>query len=186
MVEQHNRRKQDLWRKAERIELLLADCDGVLTDGSVYYSARGEELKRFSMRDGMGVQRLREIGRVEVGIVSGEDSEPLRRRAEKLNITELHLAVLDKSAVLKAIRERRHLEVDQVGFIGDDVNDLDLIEHVGLFACPGDAMPQIKKAADYICTQHGGRGALREVADLLIAARVAASLAEESVQPKKG
>jgi 3-deoxy-D-manno-octulosonate 8-phosphate phosphatase (KDO 8-P phosphatase) len=86
-----------------QIQLLLTDCDGVLTDGSVYYSERGEAMKRFSIRDGMGVERLRTLAGVEVGIISGEDSAALRMRAQKLRITELYLGIKDKISVLDLI-----------------------------------------------------------------------------------
>lgn len=157
--------------KAGRIKLLLSDCDGVLTDGCAYYSARGEEMKKFSLRDGMGVERLRRVLGVEVGIISGEDSEPLRRRAEKLNITELHAGIRDKATVVKRILAEHKLDPGQVAYIGDDVNDSDAIAICGLSACPADAMPQIARIVDYRCKSKGGAGAFREFAELLISAR---------------
>jgi 3-deoxy-D-manno-octulosonate 8-phosphate phosphatase (KDO 8-P phosphatase) len=151
--------------------LLLTDCDGVLTDGGVYYSLSGEELKRFSIRDGMGVERLRTLVNVDVGIITGEKSAPLQRRAEKLRITEVHMAAGDKSAVLNRLLRRRGLRPDQVAFIGDDTNDLPVREYVGLFACPADAIHFVRDVADYICQRPGGHGAFREFAEFLIAAQ---------------
>ena len=162
----------DMAEKARRIRLLLSDCDGVLTDGGVYYSAEGEEMKRFSIRDGMGVERLGKLAAVEVGIVTGEAlSPPLQRRAEKLGITELHLDAKNKEAVLGEILERRALTPEQVAFIGDDTNDLAVMQRVGLCACPADALPMVLRIADYICRCNGGHGAFREFAELIIAAR---------------
>ncbi|MDW8319077.1 MAG: HAD hydrolase family protein [Anaerolineae bacterium] len=158
-------------QRAQRIRLLLTDCDGVLTDGTVYYSARGEELKRFHMRDGMGVERLRTVAGVDVGIISGENSPSLQRRAAKLHITELHLGIRDKLAVLEEIVERRRLSYAEVAYIGDDVNDVAVMERVGLAACPADATPFAKAASHLVCRTAGGAGVLREVAEIIIAAR---------------
>ena len=157
--------------KALRVQLLLADCDGVLTDTGVYYSERGEELKRFSIRDGMGVERLSKFANVTVGIITGEKTGPVQRRAEKLNITELHLGIKDKVAVLHDILERHRLQPEQVAYIGDDTNDVEVMSLVGLTACPADAMPFAREVADYICERRGGHGAFREFAELIIAAK---------------
>lgn len=157
---------------ASKVRLLLTDCDGVLTDGGVYYSAQGEELKRFSIRDGMGVERLRTLAGVEVGILTGEAASPLlRRRAEKLGITELHLAARDKAAILDGILARRVLTSEQVAYIGDDTNDLAVMQRVGLCACPADALSMVQAIAHYICQRGGGHGAFREFAELIIAAK---------------
>jgi 3-deoxy-D-manno-octulosonate 8-phosphate phosphatase (KDO 8-P phosphatase) len=140
----------------------------VLTDTGVYYSERGEELKRFSIRDGMGVERLRKLAGIDTGIVTGEFSASVKKRAEKLKIEELHLGTKDKLAVLNEILERRKLKAENIAFIGDDVNDLKIMKVVGLSACPGDAMKEIKKVSDYVCKKLGGNGALREFAELII------------------
>jgi YrbI family 3-deoxy-D-manno-octulosonate 8-phosphate phosphatase len=158
-------------QKARDIRLLLTDCDGVLTDGGVYYSARGEEMKRFSMRDGMGVERLRRLANVEVGIVTGEESGAVQRRAEKLQITELHLGAKDKLDTLQKILERRGLSLQQVAYIGDDTNDLQVMRQVGLSACPADAQHAAHQVADYVCGHKGGQGAFREFAEAIIAAQ---------------
>jgi 3-deoxy-D-manno-octulosonate 8-phosphate phosphatase (KDO 8-P phosphatase) len=160
-----------LRKKASHIRLLLTDCDGVLTDGSVYYSERGEEMKRFSIRDGMGVERLRKVVGVDVGIVSGERSVPLEKRAQKLGIAELHLGIRNKSAVLTEILARRGLTPEQVAYIGDDANDVEVMGRVGLAACPADATRFARAAADYVCEKRGGCGAFRELAEFIIAAR---------------
>lgn len=161
----------ELMARAGRIRLLLTDSDGVLTDNGVYYSARGEEMKRFSIRDGMGVERLRKLAQVEVGIVTGEVSGPVQKRAEKLQITELHQGIRDKAAVLQAILEAHGLSPEEVAFIGDDTNDLEIMGLVGLSACPDDATPFAREAADFICPSRGGYGAFRDFAELIIAAR---------------
>ena len=155
--------------KARKVKLVLTDNDGVLTDTGVYYSDDGEMLKRFSIRDGMGVERLKKILDIETGIITGELSGSVKKRAEKLDIKELHLGVKDKPNLLKQILKENKLKPENIAFIGDDVNDIELIKSVGLTAAPADAMPDIKKIVDYVCEEKGGNGAFREFAELIIA-----------------
>ncbi len=161
----------ELQQRARAIRFLLTDSDGVLTDNGVYYSAAGEEMKRFSIRDGMGVERLRRFAGVDVGIITGEQSGAVRMRAEKLNITELHLGIRDKPAVLSDILTRRNLTLAQVAYIGDDTNDVEIMKQVGLAACPADATPFALAVAHYVCPSRGGYGAFRDFAELIIAAQ---------------
>jgi 3-deoxy-D-manno-octulosonate 8-phosphate phosphatase (KDO 8-P phosphatase) len=158
----------DASARARRIKLLLTDCDGVLTDTGVYYGAEGEVLKRFSIRDGMGVERLLKICNVETGIITGEISPSVAKRAEKLNITELHLGVKNKTERLEAILSRKNLKPEEIAYIGDDVNDLEVLRVVGLAACPADAMDLIQHAIHFKCTNSGGNGCFREVAEFII------------------
>ena len=160
-----------LYPKARKIKLLLTDCDGVLTDCGVYYGETGEVLKRFNIRDGMGVERLRKHANVETGIITGEFSPSVRMRSEKLRITELHLGIKDKTAVLNDILVRHGLIFNEIAYIGDDTNDVDVLSVVGLAACPNDAMSFAKQKAHYICEQKGGHGAFRELAELIIWAK---------------
>lgn len=161
----------ELTNRARAIRFLLTDCDGVMTDNGVYYSVAGEELKRFSIRDGMGVERLRKFAAVDVGIITGEHSGPVQRRAEKLGITELHLGIKDKTAVLREILSRHSLIPEQIAYIGDDTNDIEIMRLVGLAACPVDATPFAQEVAHYVCPNRGGYGAFRDIAELIIAAR---------------
>lgn len=165
-----------LYQKATPIRLLLTDCDGVLTDAGVYYSEQGEVLKRFSMRDGMGVERLRELVGVETGIITGENSPIVAQRAAKLGIRELHLGAKNKKQTLLDILERRQLEPEQIAYIGDDLNDEAVMQVAGLSACPSDAIEGILNIADYICLQPGGHGAFREFAELIIRAKLKQSV----------
>jgi len=153
-----------------RIKLVLSDVDGVLTDGGVYYGARGEELKRFDIRDGMGVERLRNAG-IETGIVTGERSPSVARRAEKLRISLLFLGAKDKNAVLDEILASRGFRASEVAFIGDDVNDLTVLRRVALAAAPSDAQTDVRAVVHYVCHASGGHGAFREFAELILAAR---------------
>ncbi|MGI4886393.1 MAG: KdsC family phosphatase [Janthinobacterium lividum] len=160
----------DLQARARRIKLLLTDCDGVLTDNGVYYSERGEEMKRFSIRDGMAVERLRAVG-VESGIMTGETSGSVQKRADKLRITELHLGIKDKPAQLHEILARTGLAAEEIAFIGDDTNDVGILQLVGLSACPGDATNFARAVADFHCETAGGHGCFRELAEFIIASR---------------
>lgn len=155
----------------ESIKLVLTDCDGVLTDGGVYYGESGEVLKKFNIRDGMGVERLRKLGGIQTGIITGEISPSLIKRAEKLQITELHIGIKDKERVLSEILEKYGLQPYQVAYIGDDVNDLVVLPFVGVFFCPADALDQVKKGASRVLSTKGGEGCFREMAELILQAQ---------------
>jgi len=158
----------EIEKKAKKIKLVLTDNDGVLTDTGVYYSSKGEEFKRFSIRDGMGVERLLSEVNIETGIITGEISGPVKKRAEKLGITELHIGIKEKHKLFPSILKDRNMLAENIAYIGDDYNDLEIIKLVGLSACPIDAVPAIKDLVDYICTNKGGNGAFRDFAELII------------------
>jgi 3-deoxy-D-manno-octulosonate 8-phosphate phosphatase (KDO 8-P phosphatase) len=158
-----------LKEKLEKIKIVLTDNDGVLTDTGVYYSAKGEELKRFSIRDGMGIERLRKYVGVETIIITGEESGSVRARAEKLKMKECYLGVNKKEEILPEIMRKNNVSPEEIAFIGDDSNDFELMKLVGFKATPSDGMSFIKEIADYICENKGGNGAFREVAELIIA-----------------
>jgi 3-deoxy-D-manno-octulosonate 8-phosphate phosphatase (KDO 8-P phosphatase) len=161
---------KEINERAAKIRLVLSDVDGVLTDGGVFYGRDGEVMKRFNIRDGMGVERLRAIG-VEVGLITGEKSESVTRRAEKLNIEMVHLYCKDKPAIIREIIEERGFASEEIAYIGDDVNDIEAMKMVGLPAAPADAFTETKEAAHYICRRPGGHGAFRELAELIIEAK---------------
>lgn len=163
--------KNQLLKRAAKIKLLLTDVDGVLTDTGVYYSTKGEEMKRFSIRDGMGIERLRKLIGVETGIVTRENSEIVKSRAHKLKIEELHLGVIEKEKTLEEILSRKNLLAEEVAYIGDDTNDLEIMMRVGLSACPNDATYFAKNVSDIIVDSKGGFGAVRDLAEIIIAAK---------------
>ncbi|HEY4334730.1 MAG TPA: HAD-IIIA family hydrolase [Puia sp.] len=160
--------QQQYKEKAGRIKLVLTDVDGVLTDNGVYYGENGEVLKRFSIRDGMGVERLRKLCGIDTGIMTGELSPSVARRAEKLQITHLYLGVKDKLERLNQVMLAHGLSWEEIAFIGDDVNDLEVLARAGLSACPADAMPEVRARVDYTCKERGGYGAFREFAEMII------------------
>lgn len=157
--------------KLKQIKFLITDVDGVLTDTGVYYSASGEELKRFSVRDGMGVERLRKLCDIETGIITGEKSFLLRKRADKLDIQDVYLGIKNKIKILEKICNINNLKFEEVAYIGDDVNDKGVIDVVGLTACPADAMKTIKNSVDIVLENKGGHGAFREFAEIIIEAK---------------
>ncbi len=155
--------------KLIKIKLVITDNDGVLTDNGVYYSPKGEEFKRFSIRDGMGVERLRNLAGIETVIITGEESGSVKARAKKLNIKEYYLGVKNKLGLLDEILKKNNLIEENIAFIGDDVNDLKIMERIGFKATPADGTVFIKNIADYVCENKSGNGAFRELAELIIA-----------------
>ena len=142
----------------------------MLTDTGVYYSSDGEEFKRFSIRDGMGVERLRGA-KIETAIITREKTNSVKRRAEKLKLRYLYVGVKNKRAHLSIILNQAGLSLNQLAYIGDDVNDLEIIESinsVGVTAAPADAMPAVLDAVHYHCGPNGGHGAFRDFAEWIL------------------
>ena len=161
--------------RARKIKLLISDNDGVFTDNGVYYSERGEELKRYSIRDGMGVERLLDVS-VQTGIMTGEISPNLKKRAEKLGIEYLYLGVKDKLSKLEDVLFETGLKLEELAYIGDDINDVPIMEAIaaeGITACPGDATTFVRPYVHYLCSAAGGNGAFREFAEWIISMRSA-------------
>jgi 3-deoxy-D-manno-octulosonate 8-phosphate phosphatase (KDO 8-P phosphatase) len=154
--------------RARRLKLVLTDNDGVLTDAAVFYSERGEELKRYSLRDGMGVELLRKAG-LDVVIVTREQGGAVLGRARKLSL-RCFTGVADKLAWAGAHLREAGLSFEEAAFIGDDVNDLQLLRRLSeasLTAAPADAIPEALACALFACSKGGGNGAFREFADLV-------------------
>jgi N-acylneuraminate cytidylyltransferase len=150
-----------------RPRLLVTDCDGVLTDAGMYYAPDGEALKKFNTRDGMGLRLFREAGG-EVALMTGEDSQIAAARAKKLGIDRVYLGCKDKLSTLKTLVAELDIELGEVAFIGDDLNDLEVLQHVGLAACPRDAAPEVRAVASFVCSRRGGEGCVRELVDALL------------------
>ena len=149
---------------------MAMNVDGVLTDAGMYYSESGDELKKFNTRDGMGLARVRDAG-VAVAIISGEDSAIVHARAAKLKIDDVFCNAANKRSAIDSLCAKHGLEHDQVAFIGDDLNDLSALECVGLACAVADAAEPVQNVAHYVTKRRGGDGAVREVCELLIAAR---------------
>jgi YrbI family 3-deoxy-D-manno-octulosonate 8-phosphate phosphatase len=146
------------------------DVDGVLTDAGMYYSERGDELKKFNTRDGQGIALIRELG-VKTAILTGEATEIVSRRAAKLRIDELRQGVTDKRAALLEILSTFDLRPERVCYVGDDLNDLGALDLAGIAVVVQDAMRRPRALAHYITAARGGEGAIREVCEMILDAR---------------
>lgn len=149
------------------IRLVLVDCDGCLTDGGMYYTEAGDELKKFNTRDGMSVAMLREHG-VLTGIITGENIKLIERRAKKLKFDIVEMNCSNKKTVIQKICKTHNIRLENVAFIGDDINDLEALSIVGLSCCPADATERVKLISSYITKAKGGEGVLREVAEFVL------------------
>lgn len=156
--------------RAARIQLLVLDVDGVLTDGGLYYGASGEEGKRFHVQDGLAVTAAGRAG-LAVAVVSGRDSAAVSRRMSELGVKEVHQGLSDKDAAVDALMGRLGLEAAQVAVMGDDLTDLSLMKRVGLALAPLNAVREVRSAAHWVASRRGGDGAVREAIELLLKAR---------------
>ena len=158
----------ELLARAARIRLVILDVDGVLTDGRLYYGPDGEALKAFDVKDGHGIVLLRE--RVDFAVISGRPGIASQRRLEELRFKHLIFGERDK---LQGYARLAHLGLpdDAVAYMGDDVNDVPLLRKVGLAACPADARPEARAVAHLVTEAPGGRGAVRELCDLILRAQ---------------
>jgi len=165
-----SRSKKSLSSSLKRIRLFATDVDGVLTDAGMYYSESGEELKKFNTRDGMGIKLLQKAGLI-TALVTQEQTKLVARRGEKLMIPEVHQGVMDKLSVVREMVERNGVTMDQVVYMGDDINDLSTLQAVGFSATPADGLPQVRAAVHYVCTKKGGEGAVREIIEMILQAQ---------------
>ena len=149
------------------IKMFLTDCDGTLTDAGMYYSPEGEILKKFNTRDGMGLRLLHEKG-IITGIITGENTEIVQKRALKLGVDEIFIGVENKKQVLMDLSSKHGISINNIAYVGDDINDLEVIQMAGLGVCVNDGAGEVKKAADYVTIAKGGHGAVREAADLIL------------------
>lgn len=153
-----------------RIRLFATDVDGVLTDAGMYYSESGDEWKKFNTHDGMGIKLLQRADLV-TAIVTQERTRLVARRAEKLAIPEVHQGAMDKLSVIRDMATRHRISLQEVAYIGDDVNDIEALRAVGFSAAPADGLPQVLRIVDYVCRKKGGEGAVREVVELILEAQ---------------
>lgn len=144
------------------IKLLVMDVDGTLTDGSIFMGEHGEIMKRFNCKDGYGIQNIVPKLGIIPAIITGRESEILVKRCGELRIKQLVQNCQDKVPVLRKMAEELGIELSEVAYIGDDLNDFAVMEIVGLRGCPSDAVKEIKDLCEYVCSAEGGRGAVRE------------------------
>jgi len=156
--------------KAEKIRLLLLDVDGVLTDGQIVIDDKGVESKHFDVRDGQGLSLLKRAG-VEVGFITGRTSKIVQLRARELGIQLVYQGIQDKSDAYDRIKDKCGLKDHQIAYVGDDVMDLPILRRAGLAITVKDGWSGLRRLVDYVTETSGGRGAVREVVELLLRAQ---------------
>jgi len=150
-----------------QVKLLALDVDGVLTDGSLYYTDTGSELKRFNVKDGVGIKQVKQAG-IKVAIITVSTASAVQHRAEKLGIEDLYMGIEDKLTVIKKLCDRLDLSLAQVAYVGDDLVDLPVLKAVGCPLTVADAVAANREASIYVTEKLGGQGAVREICELLL------------------
>ena len=158
---------QELIKKCKKIKIILTDVDCVLTDGGMYYTEKGDVMKKFHTRDGMGVTLLKKKNLPTI-IITKEKTKFVKMWAKKMNIEKLYDGIQNKEVLLDEILKKFRVKKDEIAYIGDDVNDVNLLKLVGLSATPSDGIKEIRKLSNYVCKSKGGEGAFRELADLIL------------------
>ena len=169
----------DVLERARKIKLLIMDCDGVLTDGKLFFGPAGEELKVFFVRDGEGLVLLNKAG-IRSGIISGRNSPIVEMRAKQLFVDYIYQGRKEKIAAFKEMIAAAVVSADETAFVGDDTPDAEVFPLVGLAVAVGDAHDAVRAAAHYVAQRDGGRGAVREVIDLILAAKEGTSAISEN------
>ena len=159
-------------KKADKIKLFDMDVDGVLTDAGMYYDHQNIELKKFNTRDAVGLNLLRMAG-IQIAIITQETTEIVARRAKKLQILHLLQGVHNKQEALLKLLDNFEMSLEETAYIGDDLNDIPVLQKVGLAIAVADAAPQVKEHADWVTTRKGGEGAVREASEFILETREA-------------
>jgi 3-deoxy-D-manno-octulosonate 8-phosphate phosphatase (KDO 8-P phosphatase) len=163
------RYSKDQIKRAENIKAIFFDVDGVLTDGRIIYDDAGRELKEFNVKDGQIVAYLKKAG-IILGAITGRSSPIVANRCAELKVDFCHQGIINKAEVVQKLIDHYKFKRKEVAYIGDDINDLGAFALVGLSVCPADALDYVKEYANLVTTAKGGRGVLRETADLVLAA----------------
>ena len=156
----------DLKAKASKIKMVAFDVDGVMTDGSLTFDENGVDYKTFNAKDGQGIVNLKNAG-IITAIITARENGTVKHRFENLGMTRLFQGQKDKLKAMKQLLEDYNLDFSQVAYMGDDLPDIPVIKEVGLGCCPNDAVDEVKEVATFISTKNGGRGAVREMCDLI-------------------
>ncbi len=162
--------KKHAHEKAQKVKMILLDVDGVLTDGSIIYSSNCGEIKVFNAQDGYGIVRAIELG-LKVGIITGRESEIIKKRASELGVQELIQNAIDKVKPFQNLLSKYNLKPDEFCYIGDDILDIPLLKIVGFSAAPANARSEVKRIVDYVASASGGNGAVREIIDFILKAQ---------------
>ena len=158
--------ENSLKNKCKKIKLVLSEVDGVLTDGCTYYSEKGEVMKKFNTRDGMAIALLKK--NIPTILVSKENSKIVKARAKKIHATDAYIDVVNKEILLIKLCKKFKVKNFEIAYIGDELDDYDIMKKVGFSVTPHDGVKKIRKIANYICKKNGGEGAFREMADLIL------------------
>ncbi|MCY4524245.1 MAG: HAD hydrolase family protein, partial [Halobacteriovoraceae bacterium] len=165
IVEVFLKQKNYLGKKIQNIKLMITDFDGVWTDASMFYSEAGFLFKKFNLKDGLGVQILKQMG-IKVAVVTSENTKGVRKRMKQLQVDSIYQGVTDKAKIVKEIQENYAIKCSETAYIGDDLNDLSVRPFVEIFFSPADGVPQIKEVSDFICSKKGGEGCFREIVEI--------------------
>lgn len=159
--------RQELIEKAKKVKILLLDVDGVLTDGRIIYDSAGRDMKFFDVHDGLGVYALKRAG-IKTMLITAKGSWAIGPRARDMQVEKVYENIIPKTKVLESVLKKYKADIGEICFVGDDLVDLCMMRRVGLPIAVFNAAPEIKQAAAYITLRHGGRGAVREVAELIL------------------
>jgi 3-deoxy-D-manno-octulosonate 8-phosphate phosphatase (KDO 8-P phosphatase) len=162
--------KQNIHSKIKKIKMLILDVDGVMTDGRIIMDDAGRETKQFDVRDGHGLKIIQSYG-IKVVLLTGRQSEVVKHRARDLGIKEIHQKVFNKKEIFEKILKKNKLAPEEVAFLGDDIIDIPVLKAVGFSVAVADALDVVKKSVDYVTKHGGGRGAVREICELLLQAQ---------------
>jgi len=149
----------------ENFKMIVLDVDGTMTDGGMYFTENGDQIKRYNAKDGIAIKQKVKEGIVFAIISHGKKLQVVKDRADLLGIQKVYVGSESKLEILNAWHKELNITLDQTVFIGDDINDLDIMEAVGMSACPADATPAVKKQADIVLRKKGGEGCIRELVD---------------------
>lgn len=154
-------------KKVKDIKLIVLDVDGTLTDGKIYYDSAGNEMKAFNAKDGMAIAQAGKNG-IDIAIITGRNSNVVERRAKELGIKHIYQGIDSKVEALECILNKLDINLNQVMYIGDDINDIEIMKKVRYKACPKDAVEEIKNISNIISSKAGGDGAVREVIETVL------------------
>ena len=157
-------------KKAAQMKALIFDVDGVLTNGHIIYDEQGKETKHFNVKDGLIIGYLKKA-RILVGAISGRESGAVAKRSAELKLDFCHQGIVDKLGVINKIAEFHNMKKKEIAYIGDDLNDLEVLKSCGLAVCPADAPVYLKKLVDVVTEAKGGHGVVREIGDLILSSK---------------
>ncbi len=167
---------EDLEDKLARIKLFAFDVDGVLTNGEIIYTSGGEEIKVFNAKDGQGIDLMNKNGFI-TAVITARESSIVARRAGELKITEVFQGSKNKFGAIELLMKKYSLDLSEIAYVGDDLPDMCVLQHIGMAFCPYDATEEIKQVCHFISSKEGGKGAVREITDFLIKKRVGSGIA---------